>query len=135
MASINILGQAIKYLILNRWFIIIIIFIQPLLTGRLIIKLIKISFYLQFKIGSSFKRPLYILYKALTYQQIQQLEMYLYIILYIFSQQYSYWSRFKVFPQPRQLATSKLYTYLRSLSLSLLQLGTTRRFQQYKWSL
>ena len=65
MAGVNISRQVIKYLILNSWFITIIIFIQPLLTGRLIIKLIKISFYLQSRIGSGFKRPLYILYEAL----------------------------------------------------------------------
>ena len=46
MSSVDILGQAIKYLILDSWSITIIIFIQPLLTERLIIKLIKISFYL-----------------------------------------------------------------------------------------
>ena len=38
---------------------------QPLFTGRLIIKLIKISFHLQSRAGSGFNRPLYILYKAL----------------------------------------------------------------------
>ena len=70
IAGVNILGQAIKYLILNSWSITIIIFIQPLLTGRLTIKLIKISFYLQSKIGSGFKRPLNILCEALAYQQI-----------------------------------------------------------------
>ena len=70
MASVNILGQAIKYLILNSRFTTIIIFIQPLLTGRLIIKLIKISFYLRSGTGSGFKKPLYILCKALAYQQI-----------------------------------------------------------------
>ena len=67
MASVDILGQAIKYLILNRWSITTIIFVQPLLTGRSIIKLIKMSFYLWFRTGSGFKRPLYILYKALAY--------------------------------------------------------------------
>ena len=67
MASIDILGQAIKCLILDSWFITTIIFIQPLLMGRLIIKLIKISFHLWSRIGSGFKRPLYILYKALAY--------------------------------------------------------------------
>ena len=46
MAGVDILGQAIKYLILDSWSITTIIFIQPLLMGRLIIKLIKISFYL-----------------------------------------------------------------------------------------
>ena len=64
MASINILGQAIRYLILDSWFITTIIFIQPLLTGRSIIKLIKISFYFQSGAGSGFNRPLYILYKT-----------------------------------------------------------------------
>ena len=128
MAGINISKQAIKCLILNSWFITIIIFIQPLLIGRLIIKLIKISFYFQSGIGSGFKKPLYILYKALAYQQIQQLKIYLRIILCMFGQQYFYQSRFKVFPQPRQLATSKLCTYSRSLSLSLLQSGTLDSF-------
>jgi len=65
MAGINILGQAIKYLILDSWSITTIMFIQPLLTGRLIIKLIKISFYLRSGTGSGFRKPLYILYKAL----------------------------------------------------------------------
>ena len=68
--GVNILGQAIRYLILDNQSITIIIFIQPLLTGRLIIKLIKISFYLQSKVGSGFSRLLYILYKALAYWQI-----------------------------------------------------------------
>ena len=66
MANINILKQAIRRFILNSWFITTIIFIQPLLTGRLITKLIKISFYLQFGAGSVFNRLIYILYKALT---------------------------------------------------------------------
>jgi len=65
MVGINILGQAIKYLILDSWSITTIIFILPLLIGRLIIKLIKIFFYLLSGIGSGFKRPLYVLYKAL----------------------------------------------------------------------
>ena len=68
--GVNILGQAIKCFILDSRFITIIIFIQPLLTERLIIKLIEISFYLQSRAGSGFNRPLYILYKALAYQQI-----------------------------------------------------------------
>ena len=135
MVGVNILGQAIKCLILDSQSITTIIFTQPLLIGRLIIKLIKISFYLQSGTGSGFKKPLYILYKALAYQQVWQLETYLYIILYMFGQQYSYQSSSRVFPRPRQLATGRLYTCLRSLSLSLLQLGITRRFQQYKWSL
>ena len=67
MAGVNILGQAIKYLILNSWSITTIMFIQPLFTGRLIIKLIKISFHLQSRAGSSFNRPLYILCKALAH--------------------------------------------------------------------
>jgi len=45
-AGIDILGQAIKCLILDSWSITTIMFIQPLLTGSLTIKLIKISFYL-----------------------------------------------------------------------------------------
>ena len=70
MASINISGQAIKCLILDSWFTTTIIFVQPLLMGRLIIKLIKISFHLWSGIGSGFKKLLYILYKALARQQI-----------------------------------------------------------------
>jgi len=46
MAGVDILGQAIKCLILDSWFITTMIFIQPLLKGRLITKLIKIFFYL-----------------------------------------------------------------------------------------
>ena len=65
MVGVDILEQAIKYLILYSWSITTIIFIQPLLIGRLITKLIKISFYLRSRIGSSFRRPLYVLYKAL----------------------------------------------------------------------
>jgi hypothetical protein len=65
MAGVDILGQAIRYLILDSQFITTIIFSQPLLLGSLIIKLIKMSFYLQFRTGSGFKRPLYVLYKAL----------------------------------------------------------------------
>jgi hypothetical protein len=67
MVGINILGQAIKYLILDSWSITTIIFMYPLLIRRLIIKLIKISFYLRSGTGSSFRRPLYVLYKALAY--------------------------------------------------------------------
>jgi len=61
-------GQAIKCLILDSWSITTIIFMQPLLIGRLIIKLIKTSFYLWFGIGSGFKRPLYVLCEALARQ-------------------------------------------------------------------
>jgi hypothetical protein len=68
MVGINILGQAIKCLILDSWSITTIIFIYPLLIGRSIIKLIKISFSLRSGIGSSFRRPLYVLYKALAWQ-------------------------------------------------------------------
>jgi hypothetical protein len=70
MAGINILGQAIKCLILDSRSTTTIIFIQPLLTGRLITKLIKISFYLRSRTGSSFKSPLYILYEALACRQV-----------------------------------------------------------------
>ena len=125
MVGINILGQAIKCLILNSQSITTIIFIQPLLMERLTIKLIKISFYLRSGTGSGFRKPLYVLYKALARQQIQQLEIYLHIILYMFSQQYSRQSSSRVFLQPRQPATGRSYTCLRSLSLSLLQLGIT----------
>ena len=83
--GINILGQAIKYLILDSRSTTTIIFVQPLLTGRLIIKLIKISFYLQSRAGSSFSRLLYVLCKALAYRQIWQLKMYFCVILCIFS--------------------------------------------------
>jgi len=67
MAGVNILGQAIKCLILDSRSITTIIFIQPLLIGRSIIKLIKISFYLWSGTGSGFKKPLYVLCKALAY--------------------------------------------------------------------
>jgi len=67
MVGVNILGQAIKCLILDSRSITTIIFIQPLLIGKLIIKLIKIFFYLWFGIGSGFRKPLYVLYKALAY--------------------------------------------------------------------
>ena len=65
--GVNILGQAIKCLILDSWSITTIIFIQPLLIGRLIIKSIEMSFYLWFRIGSGFRSLLYVLYKALAY--------------------------------------------------------------------
>jgi len=65
MVGVNILGQAIKCLILDSWSITTIMFVQPLLLGRLIIKLIKISFYFWSGTGSSFKRPLYALCEAL----------------------------------------------------------------------
>jgi len=67
MAGINILGQAIKCFILNSRSITIIIFMQLLLIRSLTTKLIKISFYFWFRISSGFKKPLYILYKALVY--------------------------------------------------------------------
>ena len=70
MVGVNILGQAIKYLILDSWSITTIMFIQPLLIGRLTIKLINISFHLWSGIGSSFRSLLYALYKALAYQQV-----------------------------------------------------------------
>ena len=70
MASVDILGQAIRYLILDSWSTTTIIFIQPLLMGRLIIKLIKISFYFQSRAGSGFNRLLYILCEALACWQI-----------------------------------------------------------------
>jgi len=70
MVGINILGQAIKCLILDSWSITTIMFIQPLLIGRLITKLIKISFHLRSRIGSSFRKPLYVLYKALARRQV-----------------------------------------------------------------
>ena len=53
--------------ILTDYVITTIVFIQPLLIGRLIIKLIKIFFYLWFRIGSSLRRLFYVLYKALAY--------------------------------------------------------------------
>ena len=109
-------------------------FVQLLFIESLTIKLIKMSFHLQFRTGSGFRKPLYILYKALACQQVQQLKTYLLIILCMFSQQYSRWSSSRVFPRPGQLATSRSCTCLRSLSLSSSQLGITRRFQQYKQS-
>ena len=65
IAGINILGQAIRCLILDSWSITTMMFIQPLLTGRLIIKLIEMSFYLRSGAGSGFSRLLYILCEAL----------------------------------------------------------------------
>jgi len=67
MVGVNILRQVIKYLILDSRFITTIIFIQPLLKGRLTTKLIKISFHLQSRTGSGFRKPLYVLYKALAH--------------------------------------------------------------------
>jgi len=58
-------GQAIKYFILNSQSTTTIIFIQPLLTERSIIKSIKIFFHLWSGIGNGFRKPLYVLYKAL----------------------------------------------------------------------
>jgi hypothetical protein len=86
MVGVNILGQAIKYLILDSLSITTIIFMQPLLLGRSIIKLIKISFYLWSGTGSGFSRPLYVLCKALARRQMWQLETYLRVVLYIFGQ-------------------------------------------------
>ena len=63
--GVDILGQVIRCLILDSQSITIIMFVQPLLTGKLIIKSIKISFYLQSRAGSGFSRLLYVLYKAL----------------------------------------------------------------------
>jgi len=67
MASTDMSGQAIKYFILDSRFITIIIFIQPLFIKSLTIKLIKMSFYFWSRINNSFKKPLYILCKALAY--------------------------------------------------------------------
>ena len=67
MAGVNILGQAIRYLILDSQSTTTIMFVQPLLMGRLIIKSIKISFHLQSGAGSGFSRLLYILYEALAH--------------------------------------------------------------------
>ena len=68
--GVNILEQAIKYLILDSQSITTIIFIQPLLARRLIIKSTKISFYLRSRTGSGFKRPLYVSREVLAYQQV-----------------------------------------------------------------
>ena len=68
IAGVDISGQAIRYLILDSWSITTIIFLQPLLLGSLIIKLIKISFHLQSRTGSGFKKPLYVLCEALARQ-------------------------------------------------------------------
>jgi len=65
MAGANMLGQAIKCLILDSRSITTIMFVQPLLLGRLITKLIKISFYLWSGTGSGFRKPLYVLCEAL----------------------------------------------------------------------
>jgi hypothetical protein len=66
--GIDILKQAIKGLILVNQSTTIIIFIQPLLTGKLITKSTKIFFYFRSGADSGFKSLLYILYKALVYQ-------------------------------------------------------------------
>ena len=83
IVNVDILGQAIKCFMLNSWSIIIIIFVQPLLVGRLIIKLIEMSFHLWSRVGSGFRRPLYVLCKALACQHMWQLEIYLYVMLCI----------------------------------------------------
>jgi hypothetical protein len=67
IVGVNILGQAIKYFILDSLSITTIMFMQPLLLGRLITKSIEMSFYLRSRIGSGFKRPLYVLCEALAY--------------------------------------------------------------------
>ena len=67
MAGVDILRQAIRYLILDNQSMTIIIFSQPLLLGSPMIKLIEISFYLRSGTGSGFKSPLYILCEALVY--------------------------------------------------------------------
>ena len=82
--GVNILGQAIKCLILDSRSITTIMFVQPLLTGRLTTKSINISFYLRSRIGSSFRSPLYDSCEALARWQVWQLETYFYIVLYIF---------------------------------------------------
>jgi len=63
-------GQAIKYFILDSQSTTTIMFMQLLLIKSLTTKLIKMSFYLRSGINSSFKKPLYILYEALVYQQV-----------------------------------------------------------------
>jgi len=63
--GVNILGQAIKCLILNSQSITTIIFVQPLLMGSSTTKLIKMSFHLWSGTGSGFRKPLYVLCKAL----------------------------------------------------------------------
>jgi len=67
MVGANISEQAIKCFILDNQSITTIMFIQPLFTRNSIIKSIKMSFYLWSKINNSFKKPLYVLYKALTH--------------------------------------------------------------------
>jgi len=68
MAGADILGQAIKCFILDSRSITTIMFIHPLLTGSSITKLIKMSFYFWSGTGSSFRKPLYVLCKALAYR-------------------------------------------------------------------
>jgi len=60
-------GQAIKYFILDSQSITTIMFIQPLFIKSLIIKLIKIFFYLWSGISSGFRKPLYVLCETLAY--------------------------------------------------------------------
>jgi hypothetical protein len=67
IVGVNILEQVIKYFILDSRSITTMIFIQPLFIGRSTTKSIKISFYFWSRADSSFKKLLYILYKALTY--------------------------------------------------------------------
>ena len=59
------LGQAIRCFILDSRSITTIMFVQPLLLGRLITKLIKMFFYLRSRTGRGFRKLLYILCKAL----------------------------------------------------------------------
>ena len=63
-------GQAIKYFILDSRFITTMMFMQSLLIGSLITKSIKMSFYLQSRTSSGFKKPLYILCETLARQQV-----------------------------------------------------------------
>jgi hypothetical protein len=65
MVGVDILGQAIKYLILDSRSTTTIMFVQPLLMGRSITKSIEMSFYLRSRIGSGFRSLLYVSYKAL----------------------------------------------------------------------
>jgi len=45
-------------------------FVQLLFVGKSTTKSIEMSFHFWSKTGSGFKRPLYVLYKALAYQQM-----------------------------------------------------------------
>ena len=70
MAGADISEQVIRCLILDSQSTTTMMFVQPLLAERLTTKLTEMSFHLWSKTGSGFKRPLYVLCKALAYWQV-----------------------------------------------------------------